>query len=179
LFFICSLRKAKMEDEAEMPVWGRNAKRLRTGYRSPHEGQEEMEENEQDGAEDEDEDEGEEGEERRQREMQVYDIRGVSVGFPFTAYDSQRVYMEKVIQSLQEVLHRSGPCPAHVYSTNAVTFLLWQSKNALLESPTGTGKTLCLLCASLAWRQQWLGSHSAQPAADFEAGSSACRRRVC
>ncbi|URD77018.1 regulator of telomere elongation helicase [Musa troglodytarum] len=62
-------------------------------------------------------------------EMPTYKIRGVDVDFPFDAYDCQIVYMEKVIRSLQE------------------------GCNALLESPTGTGKTLCLLCATLAWRK--------------------------
>ncbi|XP_047157903.1 regulator of telomere elongation helicase 1 homolog isoform X1 [Vigna umbellata] len=65
--------------------------------------------------------------------MPTYKIRGIDVDFPYEAYDSQLVYMDKVIQSLQE------KC------------------NALLESPTGTGKTLCLLCATLAWRKS-LGS---------------------
>ncbi|TYK04039.1 regulator of telomere elongation helicase 1 isoform X1 [Cucumis melo var. makuwa] len=71
--------------------------------------------------------------------MPRYTIRGIGVDFPYNAYDCQLVYMEKVIQSLQE------KC------------------NALLESPTGTGKTLCLLCATLAWRKS-LG--------DFSSGQS-------
>ncbi|XP_031265333.1 regulator of telomere elongation helicase 1 homolog [Pistacia vera] len=61
--------------------------------------------------------------------MPTYKIRGIDVDFPFEAYDCQLIYMDKVIQSLQ------NKC------------------NALLESPTGTGKTLCLLCATLAWRK--------------------------
>ncbi|KAF2323322.1 hypothetical protein GH714_034614 [Hevea brasiliensis] len=63
--------------------------------------------------------------------MPTYKIRGIDVDFPFEAYDCQLVYMEKVIQALQ------SRC------------------NALLESPTGTGKTLCLLCATLAWRKSF------------------------
>ncbi|KAM3267703.1 regulator of telomere elongation helicase 1 isoform X2 [Capsicum chacoense] len=67
--------------------------------------------------------------------MPTYRIRGIDVDFPYEAYDCQIAYMDKVIQSLQ------NKC------------------NALLESPTGTGKTLCLLCATLAWRKS-LGGFS-------------------
>ncbi|KAL5229048.1 hypothetical protein ABZP36_017313 [Zizania latifolia] len=63
--------------------------------------------------------------------MPVYSIRGVDVDFPFDAYDCQITYMDRVLESLQ------------------------QGKNALLESPTGTGKTLCLLCSALAWRRSF------------------------
>lgn len=35
--------------------------------------------------------------------MPIYNIRGIDVDFPLQAYDCQIVYMEKVIQSLQEV----------------------------------------------------------------------------
>lgn len=41
--------------------------------------------------------------------MQTYDIRGVEVAFPYVAYESQRVYMEKVIQSLQEACFPTTP----------------------------------------------------------------------
>lgn len=41
--------------------------------------------------------------------MPTYKIRGIDVDFPFEAYDCQLVYMEKVIQSLQNV--RSDALP--------------------------------------------------------------------
>nr|AFD29612.1 RTEL1 [Schmidtea mediterranea] len=60
--------------------------------------------------------------------MPLINICGVSIDFPFEPYACQIIYMEKVIESLKD------------------------GKNAILESPTGTGKTLCLLCAALAWQ---------------------------
>lgn len=59
--------------------------------------------------------------------MPMYTLRGIPVEFPFEPYELQKNYMEKVIECLQNEQH------------------------GVLESPTGTGKTLSLLCSSLAW----------------------------
>jgi regulator of telomere elongation helicase 1 len=57
-------------------------------------------------------------------------VNDVDVQFPFDPYPAQAEYMRSVLTTLS----RSG--------------------QALLESPTGTGKTLCLLCATCAWVKQ-------------------------
>ncbi|CAN0207884.1 unnamed protein product, partial [Ectocarpus sp. 4 AP-2014] len=72
--------------------------------------------------------------------MPTLDIGGTSVSFPFNPYDCQLEYIGGVLEALN--------C----------------SKNALLESPTGTGKTLCLLTASLAWQQRNSAMVASKPA---------------
>ena len=57
-------------------------------------------------------------------------LEGVPVTFPKKQYDVQETFMSHAIGAL-----RAGT-------------------NALLESPTGTGKTLCLLCSTLAWQEK-------------------------
>jgi len=56
-------------------------------------------------------------------------ISGCKLKFPGKPYRSQIAMMAKIIGSLQ------------------------RSQNALLESPTGSGKSLALLCSSLAWQE--------------------------
>ncbi|XP_020485971.1 regulator of telomere elongation helicase 1 isoform X2 [Labrus bergylta] len=65
-------------------------------------------------------------------------LNGVTVKFPFPPYDCQKDYMSKVVECLQKKV------------------------NGVLESPTGTGKTLCLLCATLAWREHFKDTISAR-----------------
>ena len=60
--------------------------------------------------------------------MPSYLICGIGVDFPKNAYECQLTFMKQVILALQS------------------------KQNALLESPTGTGKTLCLLCAVLSYQ---------------------------
>uniref|UniRef100_A0A3Q0RHP5 Regulator of telomere elongation helicase 1 n=1 Tax=Amphilophus citrinellus TaxID=61819 RepID=A0A3Q0RHP5_AMPCI len=69
-------------------------------------------------------------------------LNGVTVNFPFSPYECQKTYMSKVIECLQKKV------------------------NGVLESPTGTGKTLCLLCATLAWRENFKDTISARKIAE-------------
>ncbi|XP_027854440.2 regulator of telomere elongation helicase 1 homolog [Aphis gossypii] len=59
--------------------------------------------------------------------MTSFECKGVLVDFPYEPYEVQKKYIEKVLECLQN------------------------GHNGVLESPTGTGKTLSLLCSSLAW----------------------------
>ncbi|KAJ2597336.1 hypothetical protein GGF39_003091 [Coemansia sp. RSA 1721] len=62
---------------------------------------------------------------------QTYFISGVQVHFPFKPYPSQLAMMNHMIRALS------------------------QSKNTMIESPTGSGKSLALLCAALAWQRDF------------------------
>ncbi|XP_034643358.1 regulator of telomere elongation helicase 1 isoform X7 [Trachemys scripta elegans] len=65
-------------------------------------------------------------------------LNGIAVDFPFQPYRCQEEYMIKVLECLQKKV------------------------NGILESPTGTGKTLCLLCTTLAWQEHFKDTISAR-----------------
>ncbi|KAK2847523.1 hypothetical protein Q5P01_010522 [Channa striata] len=61
-----------------------------------------------------------------------YTIGGVRIDFPCKAYPSQLAMMNSIVRGLNT------------------------GKHCLLESPTGSGKSLALLCSALGWRQAQL-----------------------
>ncbi|KAL9248843.1 Fanconi anemia group J protein-like protein [Drosera capensis] len=68
------------------------------------------------------------------RSSNVHHIGGIPVEFPYQPYGTQLAFMARVISTLDRA-QREGHC------------------HALLESPTGTGKSLSLLCSALAWQK--------------------------
>ncbi|KAJ1976120.1 hypothetical protein H4R34_004093 [Dimargaris verticillata] len=65
-----------------------------------------------------------------QRSGHTFPIAGVPVRFPFQPYPAQLAMMAKIITALN------------------------RRENALLESPTGSGKSLALLCSALGWLEK-------------------------
>ncbi|KAK6184015.1 hypothetical protein SNE40_006562 [Patella caerulea] len=66
----------------------------------------------------------------------VYKIAGVSVYFPCKPYPSQFSMMDKIIKGIE------------------------RGQNCLLESPTGSGKSLAMLCSALGWQAEQLGKYN-------------------
>ncbi|KAI9023640.1 hypothetical protein CLU79DRAFT_749483 [Phycomyces nitens] len=64
---------------------------------------------------------------RQPTDRQNFTISGVKIEFPFRPYKSQIQMMSMIVKALKN------------------------QDNALLESPTGSGKSLAILCAALAW----------------------------
>jgi fanconi anemia group J protein len=69
--------------------------------------------------------------------MGTYPINGIKVKFPFKPYPSQIGMMDRVIRALDG-----------------------NKQHALLESPTGSGKTMALLCGVLSWMEEQKKKHN-------------------
>lgn len=76
--------------------------------------------------------------EERPNPKAVMTVRKVRVAFPFAPYRAQLALMFGVVGGLQNKQH------------------------SLLESPTGTGKSMALLCSALAWQRGAIMTHEAE-----------------
>ena len=73
---------------------------------------------------------------KKLQQQKKFKIEDIEIYFPYEPYEKQITYMKSIIQTLN-----------NKYNSDEINF----NALAALESPTGTGKTLCLLCSLLAW----------------------------
>ncbi len=81
--------------------------------------------------------------------MSKFALNGVPLMFPFQPYPSQMALMSRMILAMNKREH------------------------ALLEAPTGSGKTMALLCASLAWQVMYKGQAQQHAKDDAQAAAAA------
>ncbi|KRY10364.1 Fanconi anemia group J -like protein, partial [Trichinella patagoniensis] len=65
-------------------------------------------------------------------------VNGTEINFPFSPYPAQKAIMDRTLRTLKH------------------------SQNCLVESPTGTGKSLALLCAALAWQREFSSAQGSE-----------------
>ena len=86
--------------------------------------------------------------------IQPVTLRGVDVRFPYPAYDCQIKYMEKVIECLSAPrTHALLESPTGGWEREREVRGQREMRVRLTLNP-GTGKTLCLLCATLGWMEK-------------------------
>lgn len=78
-------------------------------------------------------------------------LSGVDVCFPHEPYGVQKVFMAQVVRAIDH------------------------NDNALLEAPTGCGKTLSLLCGALAWQASAKAKKAAADQAAVEKAAAASK----
>ena len=64
----------------------------------------------------------------------IFTAHGIPVYTPYQPYEGQKLYIEYVLDRNMQIVG-----------------CLNKGANALVQSPTGTGKTMSLLCSTLSW----------------------------
>jgi regulator of telomere elongation helicase 1 len=111
------------------------------------------------------------------RNVVSFELEGIMVDFPFQPYDLQKEYMARILRIMKNGGNALLESPTGTHTIGAKSgFRIHPLIHRLFITPNiGTGKTLCLLCATLAYRRHTasIAAESALTAEAFDAPSAA------